>query len=92
MLVRDICRSFADSAHVRWHLKGEWRPEERKRCYIGRKSVSDWVIHLQIGYNADAIVQFVPKGFDGKQLLAPEGDDFRWGTRSSKALPPPYRQ
>lgn len=91
MKVWDIRRYWDTSPMAYWALTGVWHPKEWKRCYVNRKCVSDWVVHVWIG-QLDAFVQFVPKGSFGAQILAPDGDDFRWGSRSSKALPPPYRQ
>lgn len=89
--VWDIRRYWDMSGMAYWALKGVWHPKERKRCYVGRKCVYDWVVRVWID-QLDAVVQFVPKGGGGENLLDPDGDDFRWGRRSSKALPPPYRQ
>jgi hypothetical protein len=89
--IRDIRRSWESSGEAYWYLQGRWHPDVAKRSYIDRKCVGRWVIHVRID-QSDAVIQFVPKGGDGANLLAPDGDDFRWGSGSSKTLPPPYRQ
>ncbi len=90
--VGDIRRSWESSGDVYWYLKGQWHPDVAKRSYIDRKYVDRWVIHVRIDQYSNAAIQFVPKGCRGENLLAPDGDDFRWGDISSRTLPPPYRQ
>jgi hypothetical protein len=92
MKVWEIRRYWYTTGSAYWCLKGLWHPKENKRCYVNKKCVYDWVIRLWIDEHDTGVVQFVPKGRRGAQILAPDGDDFRWGTRSSKALPPPYRR
>lgn len=93
MQVRDICRCWKDGpCGAHWYLKGRWDPAAKGQRFVNRKSVAEWVIHLRLDGTDGAFVQFVPKDLFGKQILAPDGDDFRWGTRWAKALPPPCRK